>query len=46
LWKGAHHLRSLAVDFGGAARDARVGATLYLIASIGTVWAILTVVRL
>ncbi len=46
LWKGAHHLRSLAVDFGGAERDARVGATLYLIASIGTVWAILAVVRL
>ena len=46
LWKGAHHLRSLAVDFGGGDRDAAVGATLYLIATFGTVLAILAVARL
>ena len=46
LWKGAHHLRSLAVDFGGGERDAAVGATLYAIASAGTVLAILAVARL
>jgi fumarate reductase subunit D len=46
LWKGAHHLRALAVDFGGGDRDATVGAALYVIASAGTVWAIVAVARL
>lgn len=46
LWKGAHHVRSLAVDFGGGERDAAVGTFLYLIASAGSVMAILAVVRL
>ena len=46
LWKGAHHLRSLAVDFGGGERDAAVGAFLYLVASAGSFLAILAVVRL
>lgn len=46
LWKGAHHLRALAIDFGGADRDAAVGSLLYLIAAVGSVAAILAVVRL
>jgi fumarate reductase subunit D len=46
LWKGAHHLRSLALDFGGASRDTFVASLLYAIASLGSVLAILAVVRL
>jgi fumarate reductase subunit D len=46
LWKGAHHVRSLALDFGGESRDGLVGGALYLLASAGTVAAILAVVRL
>ena len=46
LWKGAHHLRSLAIDFGGADRDAAVASLLYLIATAGSVAAIVAVVRL
>lgn len=46
LWKGAHHVRSLAVDFGGGERDAVVGSLLYLIATVGSIVAIVAVVRL
>jgi fumarate reductase subunit D len=46
LWKGAHHLRSLSVDFGGGERDSSVATILYLLALVGTVGAILAVVRL
>lgn len=46
LWKGAHHLRSLAVDFHGGERDAAVGALLYVIATAGSILAILAIVRL
>lgn len=46
LWKGAHHLRSLSIDFGGGDRDAVVGGTLYLLASVGSVLALLAVARL
>ena len=46
LWKGAHHVRSLLLDFGGEARDGVVGGLLYLIALIGSIGAILAVVRL
>ncbi len=46
LWKGAHHLRSLAVDFGGGERDAMVGSLLYLIAVVGSLLGIVAVVRL
>lgn len=46
LWKGAHHLRSLALDFGGEARDGAVGSLLYLVAAIGSVAGIFAVVRL
>lgn len=46
LWKGAHHVRSLHVDFGGAERDGIVGTLLYGIALAGSVVGILAVVGL
>ena len=46
LWKGAHHVRSLAIDFGGAERDTAVASLLYSIASVGSLLAIVAVVRL
>jgi fumarate reductase subunit D len=46
LWKGAHHLRSLAIDFGGAGRDVAVATLLYGIAAVGSLLAIVAVVRL
>ena len=46
LWKGAHHLRSLSVDFGGAARDTAVATLLYALAALGSLLAICAVVRL
>ena len=46
LWKGAHHVRSLLIDFGGGERDGAVGSLLYAIALIGSVAGILSVVAL
>ncbi len=46
LWKGAHHIRSLLIDFGGAERDGIVGTTLYLIALVGSVMGVMAVVGL
>ena len=46
LWKGAHHLRCLAIDFGGASRDTVVAIVLYGIADLGTLLAIIAVIRL
>ena len=46
LWKGAHHMRHLSIDAGGAERDAVVAPLLYLVATVGTVLAIVAVVRL
>lgn len=46
LWKGAHHVRSLLVDFGGGERDGVVGSLLYLVAAVGSALAILAVVAL
>lgn len=46
LWKGAHHVRSLHVDFGGAERDGIVGVLLYGIALAGSVVGIGAVVGL
>ena len=46
LWKGAHHLRALAIDFGGAHRDAAVATLLYAIAAAGSALALVAVVRL
>lgn len=46
LWKGAHHVRSLLIDFGGGERDGFVGTVLYLIALVGSVMGIAAVVGL
>lgn len=46
LWKGAHHLRSLSIDFGGASRDPAVASLLYGIALLGSVLGVLAVIRL
>ena len=46
LWKGAHHLRSLSMDFRGMERDATLAPLLYLVAAAGSVAGILAVVRL
>jgi fumarate reductase subunit D len=46
LWKGAHHLRALSMDFNGHDRDGVVGGLLYLIAIVGSVLGILAVIRL
>ena len=46
LWKAAHHLRSLSVDFGGGARDAAVATVLYGIAILGSLLGIVAVIRL
>ena len=46
LWKGAHHMRHTLIDFGGARRDALVAPLLYLIATVGSVLAVVAVVRL
>ena len=46
LWKGAHHLRSLSVDYGGGERDARVATLLYAVAAAGSLLALIAVVRL
>ena len=46
LWKGAHHVRSLLIDFGGGNRDGIVGSLLYAVALAGSAAALLAVVRL
>jgi len=46
LWKGAHHLRSLAIDFGGGHRDAAVATLLYAIATVGSLLGLVAVARL
>ena len=46
LWAGAHHIRHLAIDFGGIARDALFGPLCYAVALGGTVLAVLAVLSL
>jgi fumarate reductase subunit D len=46
LWGGAHHVRHVALDFGGLARDAWFGPLCYAAALAGSVLAVLAVVRL
>jgi fumarate reductase subunit D len=46
LWKGAHHVRSLSLDYSGQARDAVVAPLLYGLALLGNVLALVAVVRL
>lgn len=46
LWKGAHHMRHLSIDFGGGGRDTLVAPLLYGVALLGSLLAIVAVVRL
>lgn len=46
LWKGAHHVRSLSIDFGGVNRDPAVATLVYTIAAFGSLLAIVAVARL
>ena len=46
LWKGAHHVRSLAVDLFGHHSDGLVGSLLYAIAAVGSVLGILAVLAI
>ncbi len=46
LWKGAHHVRHLFIDFVGVSRDAIVAPVLYAIAALGSLGAIVAVIRL
>jgi fumarate reductase subunit D len=46
LWKGAHHVRSLLLDFGGHERDALVGSALYATAAVGSLVAVVAVFKL
>jgi fumarate reductase subunit D len=46
LWKGAHHMRHVFIDMGGADRDHLVAPLLYLLAIGGSVAGVLAVIRL
>lgn len=43
LWAGAHHVRHVAIDFGGIAHDGWFGPLCYALAAAGSVAAILVV---
>jgi fumarate reductase subunit D len=46
IWKGAHHMRHLSIDFNGADRDVVVAPVLYAIATFGSLAGLLAVARL
>lgn len=46
LWAGAHHIRHLAIDFGGIARDGWFGPLCYAVALAGSVLGVLAVLAL
>jgi fumarate reductase subunit D len=46
LWKGAHHLRSLSIDFGGLSRDPAVASLLYGLALLGSALGVVAIFRL
>lgn len=46
LWKGAHHIRSLLLDFGGVKRDPAVASLLYTLALVGSALAVVALIRL
>ena len=46
LWKGAHHTRHLLIDSGGADRDPVVALILYALATLGSLLAIVAVIRI
>lgn len=46
LWKGAHHVRHLSIDFVGIDLDRIVAPALYLIAALGSALGVIAVIRL
>ena len=46
MWKGAHHIRHLFIDFGGADRDVVVAPICYGVAAAGTLAGLIAVIRL
>jgi len=46
LWKGAHHVRHFFIDRGHAEQDGLIGSLAYLVATAGSIAALLAVVRL
>ena len=46
MWKGAHHMRHMSLDHGGGDRDHVVAPVLYGVALIGSIGALLAVIRL
>ncbi len=46
LWKGAHHMRHVFLDMGGGERDAAVAPLLYALAGLGSLLALVAVIRL
>ena len=46
LWKGAHHLRHLSIDFSGGERDALVAPLLYSLAVAGSLLALVAALRI
>lgn len=46
MWKGAHHVRHLSLDMGGEGRDVIVAPLLYGAAAVGSLLALVAVIRL
>jgi len=46
LWKGAHHMRHASLDLGGLERDPIVAPLLYGVAALGSLLALVAVIRL
>ena len=46
LWKGAHHIRHVSLDFGGGDRDVFVAPLLYAVAALGSIAGLLAALRL
>ena len=46
LWKGAHHVRHFFIDRGHAAHDGTIGGIAYLVATLGSLAALVAVIRL
>ena len=46
VWKGAHHVRHFFIDRGHADRDGLIGGLCYLLASLLSLFALVSVIRL
>ena len=46
LWKGAHHVRHFFIDLGHGDKDCTIGSLAYGLATIGSIAALLAVIRL